>query len=313
MKNLVNIFLLSLFSLALFGQFQEEEEENSSIFIGGLSPFILDQGQVEINNQSYLVSYRNIINTSGRGGSISSNIYRYTLFQNQASVYYGFSDSKKWDLGFDLTYVKNRWDDSARLSPFKVFNDDEINNSGISTIGAKIRFAPFSSQPGLVFIAGTKIPMANGNEQRRNLNAERMQFSLTGSYYQAISYDYSYFLQFGWSLQPAKTNDELGYFLPTAHNLNGGAYLTMNLWERTLYFIPGLSYSGSYQHSVNSSKILQRSHAVFMDFIIQYQFSSAFSINLQTSYPLLFESHIPYIAFERTSYSAVALSIRMVF
>jgi hypothetical protein len=155
--------------------------------------------------------------------------------------------------------------------------------------------------------------MANGSELRRNLNAERIQFSLTGTYYQPISYDYSYFLQLGWSLQPAKTNSELGYFLPTAHNIAGGAYLTMNLWERTLFFIPGLAYSGLYQHSVKSSKILQRSHAVLMDFILQYQFSNAFSINLQGSYPLLFESHIPYVDFERTSYSAVALSGRMLF
>lgn len=311
MRNFAIIIITFCYAFSLFGQFQEEE--NSTIFIGGLSPFILDQGQVEVNNQSYLVSYRNIINTSGRSGSISSNIYRYTVFQNQASVFYGFSDNKKWDLGFDLTYVRTRWDDAARKSPFNVFNDEEINNSGISTIGARVRFAPFESKPGLVFLGGIKFPMANGSEKRRNLNAERMQFSLTGAYYQAISYDYSYFLQLGWNVQPAKTNSELGYFLPTAHNLSGGAYLAMNLWERSLFFIPGLSYSGLYQHSVKSSSILQRSHAVLMDFILQYQFSSAFSINLQGSYPLLFESHIPYVSFERTSYSAVALSGRMVF
>lgn len=316
MKNHISVLFLLICCLLWNGNVQAQvmgDEEDGAVFIGGLSPFILDQGQIEINNQSYIVSFWNKINTTSRDGSLYSNIYRLTQFQNRSSIHYGFSESKTWDLGLDLTYTMVRWDDYARKTPFIIFNGDDINKSGLSLIGVKARFAPFENIPGFMVQGAFRFPIANGDELRRDLGANRVQLSLLSSYFQRIDYNNSYFFQAGWTVQPSSNNEAIGSFLPTSHAVSLGGYLISNIWEQRFFVIPGLTYSGTFQHSAKSSKILQRSHAVLLDIILQFQFSEVVSVNFQQSLPLLFESYIPLVEYDRRSFSASAVSFRVAF
>ena len=311
------IIFYSIFSLLIlhtsYAQTDDVLTENEqSIFVDGLSPLILGQGQIEVSNTSSLISYWNKIRLVNITGGIFNNTYRLSLFQNKTSISYGFSESGRWDLGAEIVYVKRRWDDNANSSPFKVFSGDDINRSGLAYLGIKGRFQPFANIPGLTLQSLLRIPVANGNELRRDLQASSLQFSLQSTYYTQLNYGTALLLQGGWSYTAPKTIDETGARIQPNHALSLGGFMAVNIWGQKIYAVPGITYSGNFRKSARSGDILQLSHGVFGEVIVQIQAGGNFTINLQQSYPFLFESYSPTVEFERRSFSLTTLGLRMI-
>ena len=313
-------YQLLLFSVFLYlipytisGQFDGALEENEeSIFVDGVSPILLERGEIEVSNTSSLISYWNKIRLVNIDGGIFNNTYRLSLFQNKTSISYGFSESNRWDLGAEIVYVKRRWDDNANSSPFKVFSGDELNTSGLAYLGIKGRFQPFESIPGLTLQALLRLPVANGEQLRRDLQASSMQFSLFTTYYTQLNYGTALLLQGGWSYTLPKTIEESGVRIRPNHALSLGGFMAVNLFGQKIYAVPGLTYSGNFRKSARSSSILQLSHGVFGEMILQFQLGGNATLNLQQSYPFLFESYSPTVEFERRSFTLTTLGIRVI-
>ena len=289
------------------------DDSESPLFVANLSPIILPQGAVEVTNTSSIISYWNRLRLLSNVGGIATNTYRLSLFQNRTSIYYGFSEEQKWDLGAEVTYSKRRWDDMARSSPFKVLSGDELNANGVSHLGVKLRAAPFESLPELTLQSTVRIPIANGEELRRDLGASQAQVSIFSTYFKRIEYGSAFLLQGGWTYLLPKTTSETNSQLPGIHSLSLAGFLSLNVWSQRIFLVPGLSYSGNFKKSGRSSRILQLSHGVLGEIIVQFQINPQISLTLQQSYPLLFESYAPNVEFERRSFYASSLSIRAAF
>ncbi len=316
MKSLYSTSICRLFVAVVLSFFAAtfvsgQEEDETAFVLAGVSPIILESGGLEVYNSSQLVSYWNQLRILDLSGGAFSNIYRLSQFQNTTSVFYGFSVDRRWDLGIDATYARQRWDDAARTSPFEIFNGDAINQSGLSYLGIRARVQPFASLPELTLQGGARIPMANGDELRRQLSADRIQINMISTFYKRMGYWTSYLLQGGWSFSLPRSVEETNTEMPGLHNLSFAGFLAFNIWNNQLFVVPGMSYSGVFQKSAKSSRLLQRSHAVLANMVLQFQFGRAFSISLQQGYPILFESYVPNVTYNRRSFTSSALVLRL--
>ncbi len=311
---IVGILVLSFTSLS-YSQSEEGEmpQKGKAVFISGISPIILSQGEVEAGLSTSLVSYWNILKGLSSENVIINNAYRLSISQTQAQVFYGFSTSQKWDLGAELIYTARRFDDRARSSPFKVFNSDNLNKKGLSMVGLKVRSAPVSDIPELTLQLGVRFPIANGDALRRELGAQRTQINLNANYLKYLNHANSYFLTAGWGFHLPFTPDAGGLKNNAIHILSAGAYLSINVINQRLYLIPGLSFSGNFQKSASSGQFNNLTQAMFVDAVVQLQLRGNLNLTLQQSLPVLFESYLPLVEFERRSFSATALGLRMFF
>ena len=318
-RNIIGFCLLAIICICNLNRGNTQSldveglESEGSVFVDGISPVILGQGDIEVSNTSAIVSYWNKVRLINLSGGVISNTYRLSIFQNRTSINYGFSGDRRWDLGAELFYLKRRWDDEAQSSPFKVLSGDDLNRGGLAYLGLKGRAQPFANIPELTMQATLRIPVANGDQLRRELGAGSMQFSFISTYYNTLNYNTSFLLQGGWTFSFPKTFSDTNTKSRAIHTLSLGGFTAINLWGQKIYAVPGISYSGNFRKSARSSDILQLSHGVFGELIVQFHLGSQFSITLQQSYPFLFESYSPTVEFERRSFSLSTLGIRGLF
>ena len=299
--RVASLAMLSGVCLISYGQ-ESEAEKGESVYIAGVSPFILDHGEVETALTNSLTSYWNIFSAYNVDGEFFSNIYRLSIADHVFNIAYGFSKTGMWDLGAEFRYTFRRLDDVARNSPFMVYNGDPNSFSGLAYIGLRARAVPFGTLPNLTVQASVLFPNAD-KSVRYNLGADRVQLNMFATYYETIDFKLGYFLQGGW-----------GFHLPGSASrglvnaANVAAYLSYNAYTNRIFVIPGLAYSGTFQ-----SDMSQLAQGVFGILVLQFQPNTRASINLQHGLPLLFESHQPQVAFERSSFSSTSLGIRLLF
>ena len=133
------------------------------------------------------------------------------------NISYGFSETRRWDLGAQIRYSKMLIDENARNSPFNVFSKPDSNGttySGISTFGIRLRLTPFTNIPELTFQASINFPMARDQETRSFLGADRVQTDLVSTYYKAISDDTYIYLQGRYILQIANNDNSKSSHFP---------------------------------------------------------------------------------------------------
>ncbi len=304
-QSLFYIFFITslILTVDLAGQELDiPSEEKSTIYIDGISPFVLSHAEVEASITSSLTSFWNVFNGYNRNGEFYSNIYRLSVANSIANISYGFSNDGRWDLGAEFHYTFRRFDDRALNSPFKVFSGESPSFNGLSYLGLRARLMPFEKLPNLTVIGSALFP--NGDKVlRRNLGADRTQMNLYATYFERINTETGYFFQGGWGFHFAGSSNS-----SMINAINAGAYLSINLWSNQLFVIPGLAYAGTYYSDMTSL-----SQGVFGIAVLQYQAGTKVSINLQQGLPLLFESNQPSVAFERTSFSTTSLGLRMLF
>jgi len=278
-----------------------------TLFLGSLSPVVLDKDRVEVNNFNALTSFWLAVQETPpelQGASIT-NRYRATYFINYLRVSYGFSYSKRWDLGAEFRFTRQRLDDDANNSPMKIFGSDSPNStsySGLSMVGARVRYMPFRSLPQLTLQGALTFPVAK-QEMKDALKLDRTEFDFGATYYENINENLYYFLQTNWLMRFATADDER-----TTHLWTASAFLVKSLFYHRVYLYPGLSYAGLFQ-KFSDSGFSQANYQVLGGLGVQYQPARIFSVSIYGQIPFILESGSATTEWVRESYSSWTLGL----
>lgn len=278
-----------------------------SLFLAGLSPVILNKDKVEINNFNPLTSFWLAVQETPPelAGMTITNRYRYTIFENYLRVSYGFSYSKRWDLGAEFRFSHRRLDDDAQSSPLKVFGSDSPSSKtyrGLSMVGARVRYMPFRKAPELTLQGAFTFPVAN-EEMQKALGLDRTQFDFGATYYKNLNKRTYYFLQSNWLMRFANTANDR-----TTHQWSASAFLVESLFSHRIYLYPGLTYAGLFQRFSNAG-LSQVNYQVLGGFGMQYQPARIFSISFYAQIPFILESGSSTTEWVRESYSSWTLGL----
>ncbi|MEZ4685910.1 MAG: hypothetical protein R3B47_07530 [Bacteroidia bacterium] len=181
---------------------QQEEEDERSIFSPGLTPVILDQGELEVNYFGGVTWLPEIYSTSlpirllERKQRILNSTFQFT---------YGFFKDPIVNLGLDLGYVR-----TSTLSTDPAF-PILYGNTWYFTLAPRIRWAPLKKI----------LP------KRRSLFLQhQVVFPLQGSsspsmfnqliYREQFGYNFLLQAQAGWNILPAQLDNKAVYGLPVS-------------------------------------------------------------------------------------------------
>jgi len=314
MKNkLLFISLILIFSRqAIHGQdkkndVKKDEPKEEKFAFGNISPVILAKDGIEASAITNLTSYW----VTSKFGNKILDRYRISRSENYANISYGFSASRRWDLGAQIRYSKMLIDENARHSPFNVFSAPDSNVTafnGISSMGIRLRVSPFSTLPELTFQASINFPTARNLNTRSYLGADRVQTDLVSTYYKNVSDNTYIYLQGRYILQIA--NDDNG---KTSHFPGISTYLVQSLINQKLFLFPGLTYLGSFQQNYKGGRLVNQSQFLMAGLGMQFQPIEKMSIFLNGQKPLYYKSSASFYSdLVRNSYSDWSLGLRVV-
>jgi hypothetical protein len=278
-----------------------------SLFLGSLSPVILNKDKVEINNYNALTSFWLAVQEAPPelNGTTITNRYRASYFENYVRISYGFSYSKRWDLGAEFRFTRRRLDDDATSSPLKVFGSDSPSSStygGLSMVGARVRYMPLRSVPELTLQGALIFPVAN-EEMRNALKLDRTEFDFGATFYKSLNKTTYYFLQSNWRMRFAAAEDER-----TTHLWSASAFLVESLFHHQIFVYPGLTYSGLFQR-FSDSGFSQVNYQVLGGLGVQYQPVKIFSVSIYAQIPFILESGSATTEWVRESFSSWTLGL----
>jgi hypothetical protein len=278
-----------------------------SLFLTSLSPVILNKDGIEINNYNALTSFWLAVQETPPelSGAAITNRYRATYFVKYVRVSYGFSYSKRWDLGAEFRFLHQRLDDDATSSPLKIFSSDTPSSSsysGLSMVGARVRYMPFQSVPELTLQGALTFPVAK-EEMREALKLDRTEFDFGATYYKNLNKTTYYFLQSNWMMRFARAEDDR-----TTHLWSASAFLVESLFHHRIYVYPGMTYSGLFQR-FSDSGFSQVNYQVLGGLGLQYQPNRVVSISIYGQIPFIFESGSATTEWVRESYSSWTLGL----
>lgn len=311
MKNklLLTCTIIGLASLLSFSQTTENKKEESKeekFAFGNISPVILAKDGIEASAITNLTSYW----VTSKYGSTILDRYRISRSENYANISYGFSESRRWDLGAQIRYSKILIDENARNSPFNVFSKPDSSStaySGISTLGIRLRLSPFINIPELTFQASINFPMAREQETRSFLGADRVQTDLVSTYYKAITDDIYIYLQGRYILQIANSENSKSSHFPGI-----STYLVKSLFDQRLFLFPGLTYLGSFQQNYKGGRLTNQAQFLMAGIGLQFQPIEKVSIFLNGQKPLYHKSSASFYSdLVRNSYSDWSLGLRI--
>ena len=292
-------------------QLAAQDEENPNIYTGASSAILRKDG-TEINIFNNISSFWLAQNEFD--GSIEAtrivNRYRYSRADHILRVSRGFSKSGRWDLGADIAYTRIRYDDEARSSPFRVYNnayDSGETHSGVSYLGVQTRVMPFPNVPELTLRAGYGFPVARTEEQRLNLNAQRSLLYLGALFSERI----------GQNLIAQAQSDFRTYF---RNSENDRTLIVPSLSGNFLfeigehwYILSGLSYYITFQQSFKGASFLLANQQMYGSLGVIYRPNSIFNLVLSGQLPFIFESGSSHSIWVRESYFGLNLGFRFIF
>lgn len=123
-----------------------------------VSAVLLPLGFVEINNSSALLTTNRLFTDQARLEDLNA---RVTNFSNLLQLTYGVSPTSRLNIGIDLMYSAFRLDLDPKSSPLSVFGADSAlsRDGGLSTVGVRFRFKPYSQNRRLVLQGGVYQPV----------------------------------------------------------------------------------------------------------------------------------------------------------
>lgn len=289
---------------------QEAKEEPT--FFTGLSPVILERNSSEINLVNSMTSYWIVSKqfTPDAPTGFLLDRRRFSRSEHLLRASYGFSKSKRWDLGVELKYTQARLDDAARSSPFRVFgNSAETGTSyrGLTGIGLRIRTMPFKKIPELTVQGTVSYPQnaaASTENQRAQLGAQSVQAGLAATYYSQAGEKMFYFFQADWATQFISADNKR-----TKHSPSLSSTIVVKAWEDEWFVFGGLNYGMSLQQFSNGG-LYRLSQAVFGSGGVFYQPTPKFSIVVSAQLPFMFESSLRSVDLVRESFSGFTVGMR---
>lgn len=308
-NKMTNRILLALIILNLHVQAgiaqQEAEEERFSF--GNISPVILAKDGLEVTATSNLTSYW----VTSQFGKVVLDRYRITRSENYLNLNYGFSESRRWDLGVQVRYSRLRLDENARNSPFKVFGSADATGIGyqaVSSVGLRVRTIPFENLPELTLQGAVHFPVAKEQVTRSFLGAERIQPELTATYLKNLSPDFYLYLQGRYLLQIANEDNDR-----TTHFPGLSVFLVKSFLDQKLYIFPGLSWLGAYEQNYKGGRLVSEAQFVMISLGAQIQPLSYLGVFLNAQRPLYYQSGISFYSdLVKSSYSDWSLGLRFI-
>jgi hypothetical protein len=273
----------------------------------------LKKDATEINFVNSLNSFWIAQNTYD--GSIDatriSNRLRYTQANHVVRVAHGFATNARWDMGVDFYYSANRMDDEARNSPFKVFKKPVVSNTaiahrGFTALGVQARFQPFKYIPELTIRVGGTVPMLRDPQKRLEMNAQRTQLFVTGTFFQRLGSKTMYYLQADMRSFVANSENRTAAFAPSA-----AAYLVFQALGKEWFVFPGLIYSTNLLKFPSSSKFSRGGEQLFGSLGVMYQPSPKWGIFFTGQTPFVFESGSDQNIWVRQSFVGLNLGARL--
>ena len=306
-------YFLILFNFIVVNSMSAQEEKEKPAFYTGISPIILERNATEINFLNNVNSFwwalkeYNPDNLSTR----VANRYRYTRVEQLLRVTYGFSKNKNWDLSGELKFAHARLDDAARSSLFKVFSKDTVGGKsyhGLSTIGLRGRWMPFSNIPELTLQGTLQYPIARSAEERKWLDAQRTQIGLAATYYIQSGENIYFFFQTDWSTRLKSTDNHR-----MTHLASIGTNVVIRVWEQQFFVFPGLNYGLTLQKFSSKGSLHRINQSLFGNAGVFIQPNPRFSVMLNLQLPFILESGSQYIEYVRESFTGFTLGIRTQF
>ena len=304
-----------------FGDNRSTDDESEFFFLGGLTPAIVTQGQVEVNWYNSLYSVRVALHGSVIESPVIDRL-RLTDFNSTLDAYYGFSQNNRWNAGVRLVYGRRRLDNTAKNSPFKVFggNDDgdsvsglDENYSGLKEVGFRFKMIPSESIPNLTINGGYSLALNQDEEVKQYLDADRNSFDINVNYFISLNENQSslyYFILNGLARQPGSLDINNQWLYSTSASF----YVVQRLGQFSVY--PGISYTLGFKPPAikdNNSALVKNSEQVLGVLGVQYTTLSNLTLNLSMALPFILETPNPLQSLERKSYSFITVGGRMVF
>ncbi len=317
MKNisrLLNIIIvLVIGSTVLIGQESSDpknkKEDDPDISFGNVSPVILSSGGIEASTTHSLASYW----VTSKFGNRTIDRYRISRLESNLNIQYGLSQNKRWDLGAQVKYGRIRIDENSRSSPFKVFSGPDASGSayqGVTAVGLRARVTPFASNQDFTVQVSVFVPIAPDETTRAALSADRVQTDVTGTYFKALNNnnDLFVYVQGRYNLQLANQENKR-----TTHFPGVGVLLVKGVFDRKLFFFPGLSYTGAYQQNYTGGRLSKQADFLMASIGAQIQPIALLSIFINAQRPLIYNSGVSiYSDLVKNSYSDWALGLRVV-
>jgi hypothetical protein len=301
------IILLASISFSLPAQVTKSDK-GANIYTG-VSPIVLDKDRVEISLTNSFTSFWLAVKKYEPQFDVFrvANRYRFTRFDQALRVSYGFSKSKRWDLGAELRFAHVRLDDAARSSPFRVFGGDTDSGNtyrGISMVGLRARFMPFGGLPELTLQGTAYFPIARQEDSRRQLDAQRAQAGLLATFYQPFNDRTLYFLQADWQTRFQNNENRT-----TTHSTSLAGYLVFSLFgEEVWRLFPGCTFAATLQsYGGGLNKVNQQ---LLGSLGLLYQPGEQFGAYFNVLAPFILESGSEYVEWVRPSFSAFSLGLR---
>lgn len=313
-KVLIFLVLIILPGLVNCQETEELKQLNLSATSG--SSFILNSSELELITSTSLSSFRSRFsyNTESVAGI---NVYRSSSSVSSFFTNLGVSEQNIIDFGFGVEYARSRFDEDANSSGRKVYSNDGLSVGSFSNITYRLRWAPLAVAPEFLISVNGKIPLRKG-ETAQKLSSEKYFAGLGLSYFGPVGFNDYFYVQgnFDYGFNHNREYEQYSFSseVPANQNVSLSAYYIYNSPIPSLYLLPGISYSGTFQNSIRGNNFLQRTHSVLLNWIVQFQINDTIAITYQQSYPsLFFKSHIPSIEFERSSLAVSSLSLRFLF
>lgn len=285
---------------------KKENKEEEKFSFGNISPVILAKDGIEATALTNLTSYW----LTSKFGNAILDRYRISRSENYINLSYGFSESRRWDLGAQIRYSRMRIDENARNSPFKVFSASDsssIGYTGVSSIGVRMRAMPFVNIPELTIQGSINFPMAR-NEETRSYLGDRVQTDLVSTYYKSVSETWYVYLQGRYILQIANRENNKSTHFPGV-----STYFVKSILNQKAFIFPGVTYVGSFQQNYKGGRLANQAQFLMIGFGLQIQPTNNFSVFLNGQKPLYHRSSASFYSdLVRNSYSDWSVGLRVV-
>ncbi|MEE9373317.1 MAG: hypothetical protein V3V00_09720 [Saprospiraceae bacterium] len=323
-RSLIWLVICLVFTFSSFGQKGNSGLEllDESLFIGGLSPTVLSQGNMEFNFYGSLFSSWIALHESAVVESPVRDRLRLTDFNTNLEAYFGLSPNGRWDIGARIRYGSRRLANEARSSVFDVFSssDAESGNvgadktySGLREVGVRFRLMPFENLEALTLNGGYSYgEFSSSSDDAAFILADRNSFDLNMSYFVSLNSaqtSYYYFIFNVKSSQPGSNLQNAEWL----HNTSGSFFIVQRMGKFVVY--PGLTYSLDFKPpsagSFSDKPLIKSSEQLLGTLGIQYQPSFNTSINISGSIPFILSTTNLRARLVRESYSFVTIGGRI--
>lgn len=248
------------------------------IITPGLSPTVVEHGQVELNLFNALNTEQSVFEFD-----TIRETSRYTSLFHVLQVGYGISKTNRWNIGGMFIFGHTRVDQNEDRSPFAVLGSGDADATVFhqaAAIGIFARAIPFRNLPELAVQGTLLFPATRDKLARQYSGYDRTLAQLQLSFYQQFTPLFYLFGSAGGSvLLPNSTRKQTTLLVPIQ------VYPVLHLgYDSKAYLFASLSYSGQF-NKVSPGFLRGNGYRILYGLGGQYYFKPTLSLYAQVQLP----------------------------